>query len=95
MLITDSAYQAGLARLHAAAASQQGPVVDTLDLLVLRADRATQPHHHQPSGFPDTAQNDQPRTYQPWPRSGIHPSELILRILHARARHRSSNLARQ
>lgn len=41
MLITDSAYQAGLARLRAAAASQQGPVIDTLDLLVLRAGRAT------------------------------------------------------
>jgi SAM-dependent methyltransferase len=41
MLITDSAYQAGLARLRAAAATQQGPVTDTLDLLVLRADRAT------------------------------------------------------
>ena len=40
MLITDSAYQAGLARLRAAA-SHQGPVIDTLDLLVLRADRAT------------------------------------------------------
>lgn len=41
MLVTDSAYQAGLARLRAAAATQQGPVIDTLDLLVLRADRAT------------------------------------------------------
>jgi ubiquinone/menaquinone biosynthesis C-methylase UbiE len=41
MLITDSAYQAGLARLRAAAATQQGPVIDTLDLLVLRADLAT------------------------------------------------------
>ena len=40
MLITDDAYQAGLARLRAAAATQQGPVIDTLDLLVLRADRA-------------------------------------------------------
>jgi len=39
MLITDSAYQAGLARLRAAAATQQGPVIDTLDLLVLRARR--------------------------------------------------------
>jgi hypothetical protein len=36
MLITDSAYQAGLTRLRAAAATQQGPVIDTLDLLVLR-----------------------------------------------------------
>ena len=41
LLITDSAYQAGLARLRAVAATQQGPVIDTLDLLVLRADRAT------------------------------------------------------
>ena len=39
MLITDGAYQAGLARLRAAAATQQGPVIDTLDLLVLRARR--------------------------------------------------------
>jgi SAM-dependent methyltransferase len=37
MLITNSAYEAGLARLRAAAATQQGPVIDTLDLLVLRA----------------------------------------------------------
>lgn len=36
MLIPDSAYQAGLARLHAAAATESSPVVDTLDLLVLR-----------------------------------------------------------
>ncbi len=41
MLITDSAYEAGLARLRAAATTQQGPVIDTLDLLVLRANRAT------------------------------------------------------
>jgi hypothetical protein len=41
MLITDSAYEAGLARLRAAAATQQGPVIDTLDLLVLRASNAT------------------------------------------------------
>jgi ubiquinone/menaquinone biosynthesis C-methylase UbiE len=41
MLITDDAYEAGLARLHAAAATQPGPVIDTLDLLVLRAGRAT------------------------------------------------------
>ncbi len=39
MLITDDAYQAGLARLRAEAATQHGPVIDTLDLLVLRADR--------------------------------------------------------
>jgi ubiquinone/menaquinone biosynthesis C-methylase UbiE len=39
MLITDSAYEAGLARLRAAAATHQGPVIDTLDLLVLRARR--------------------------------------------------------
>jgi SAM-dependent methyltransferase len=36
MLMTDSAYQAGLTRLRAAAATRQGPVTDTLDLLVLR-----------------------------------------------------------
>lgn len=41
MLITDSAYEAGLARLRAAATTQHGPVIDTLDLLVLRANRAT------------------------------------------------------
>lgn len=40
MLISDDAYEAGLARLRAAAASQPGPVIDTLDLLVLRAGRA-------------------------------------------------------
>jgi ubiquinone/menaquinone biosynthesis C-methylase UbiE len=39
-LITDSAYQAGLARLRAAAVTEHGPVIDTLDLLVLRAGRA-------------------------------------------------------
>jgi len=36
MLIADSAYQAGLTRLRAAAATRQGPVTDTLDLLVMR-----------------------------------------------------------
>lgn len=36
MLIDDRAYEAGLARLHAAAATEHGPVVDSLDLLVLR-----------------------------------------------------------
>jgi ubiquinone/menaquinone biosynthesis C-methylase UbiE len=41
MLITDDAYQAGLARLRAAATTEPGPVIDTLDLLVLRAGRAT------------------------------------------------------
>lgn len=35
-LISDTAYQAGLARLRAAAAIDTGPVTDTLDLLVLR-----------------------------------------------------------
>lgn len=34
-LISDAAYQAGLARLHAAAATDIAPVIDTLDLLVL------------------------------------------------------------
>jgi hypothetical protein len=37
MLISDSAYEAGLARLRTAAATEHGPVVDTLDLLVLRS----------------------------------------------------------
>lgn len=37
MLISDDAYEAGLARLRAAAATQHGPVIDTIDLLVLRA----------------------------------------------------------
>lgn len=41
MLITDRAYQAGLTRLRAAPATQRGPVIDTLDLLVLRADRSS------------------------------------------------------
>jgi SAM-dependent methyltransferase len=36
MLISDTAYRAGLARLRAAAAIDPGPVIDTLDLLVLR-----------------------------------------------------------
>ena len=36
-LISDSAYEAGLARLRAAAAIEHGPVSDTLDLLVLRS----------------------------------------------------------
>jgi ubiquinone/menaquinone biosynthesis C-methylase UbiE len=40
MRISDDAYQAGLARLRAAAAVEPGPVVDALDLLVLRTDRA-------------------------------------------------------
>jgi SAM-dependent methyltransferase len=34
-LISDAAYQAGLARLRAAASTDTGPVIDTLDLLVL------------------------------------------------------------
>jgi hypothetical protein len=37
MLISESAYEAGLARLRAAAAIEHGPVIDTLDLLVLRS----------------------------------------------------------
>lgn len=37
MLISDSAYEAGLARLRAAAATERGPVIDILDLLVLRS----------------------------------------------------------
>jgi hypothetical protein len=36
MRITDEEYAAGLARLRAAAECSSGPVVDTLDLLVLR-----------------------------------------------------------
>jgi SAM-dependent methyltransferase len=39
-LISDDAYRAGLARLRAAA-SEPGPVIDTLDLLVLRAPGVT------------------------------------------------------
>jgi len=39
MRISDDAYKAGMARLRAAAAVEPGPVVDALDLLVLRADR--------------------------------------------------------
>jgi ubiquinone/menaquinone biosynthesis C-methylase UbiE len=39
MLITDDAYEAGLARLRAAATTQPGPVIDTLDLLVFQAGR--------------------------------------------------------
>ena len=35
-LITDDEYAAGLARLRRAAVAEQGPVIDTLDLLVLR-----------------------------------------------------------
>jgi SAM-dependent methyltransferase len=35
-LISDAAYQAGLARLRAAASTDTGPVIDSLDLLVLR-----------------------------------------------------------
>jgi SAM-dependent methyltransferase len=35
-LITDDEYAAGLARLHRAARTEQGPVIDALDLLVLR-----------------------------------------------------------
>ncbi|OKI49613.1 class I SAM-dependent methyltransferase [Micromonospora sp. CB01531] len=35
-LITDDEYAAGLARLHRAARSEHGPVIDALDLLVLR-----------------------------------------------------------
>jgi SAM-dependent methyltransferase len=35
-LIEDDEYAAGLARLHRAAEVEQGPVIDTLDLLVLR-----------------------------------------------------------
>ncbi|MCK9900768.1 hypothetical protein MXD63_11835 [Frankia sp. Cpl3] len=32
--ISDTAYEAGLARLRAAAETEHGPVVDTMDLLV-------------------------------------------------------------
>jgi hypothetical protein len=35
-LITDDEYAAGLARLHRAARTERGPVIDALDLLVLR-----------------------------------------------------------
>ena len=36
MLISDSAYEAGVARLRAAAATEDGPVIGTLDLLVTK-----------------------------------------------------------
>jgi hypothetical protein len=48
MLISDDAYQAGLARLCAAATIEHGPVIDTLDLLVLRANRTVLPHDYPP-----------------------------------------------
>jgi hypothetical protein len=35
-LITDDEYASGLARLHRAAQTESGPVIDALDLLVLR-----------------------------------------------------------
>ena len=35
--ISDSAYETAMARLRAAAATEHGPVIDTLDLLVLRS----------------------------------------------------------
>ncbi len=35
-LITDDEYASGLARLHGAAETECGPVIDALDLLVLR-----------------------------------------------------------
>ena len=35
-LISDEAYAAGVARLNAAARTPSGPVIDALDLLVLR-----------------------------------------------------------
>jgi hypothetical protein len=41
MLISDRAYEAGRARLRAASAIQPGPVIDVLDLLVLRAAAST------------------------------------------------------
>jgi ubiquinone/menaquinone biosynthesis C-methylase UbiE len=41
MLISDSSWEAGLARLRAAARTQPGPVIDTLDLLVLRNGHTT------------------------------------------------------
>jgi hypothetical protein len=34
--ITDDEYATGLARLHRAAQAERGPVIDALDLLVLR-----------------------------------------------------------
>jgi hypothetical protein len=37
MLISDAEYDAGLARLRAAADTEPGPVIDALDLLVLRS----------------------------------------------------------
>lgn len=53
MLISDSAWQAGLARLRAAATTQPGPVTDTLDLLVLRNGRATATQRQPASPAPN------------------------------------------
>jgi len=39
-LITDAEYDAGVARLRAAAETEAGPVIDALDLLVLGKDKA-------------------------------------------------------
>ena len=39
-LITDAEYDAGVARLRAAAETEAGPVIDALDLLVLDKDKA-------------------------------------------------------
>jgi SAM-dependent methyltransferase len=53
MLISDTAYQAGLARLRAAAASGTGPVIDTLDLLILHnADSRARDGDDAPSRSP-------------------------------------------
>jgi SAM-dependent methyltransferase len=59
MLISDEAYEAGLARLRAAATTQPGPVIDTLDLLVLRAGRATATAPPPASPAAGKTQNDQ------------------------------------
>jgi SAM-dependent methyltransferase len=53
MLITDSAYQAGLARLRAAA-TPLGPVTDTLDLLVSGSAAPPQPRSPSLSNFRET-----------------------------------------
>jgi SAM-dependent methyltransferase len=51
-LISDEAYAAGLARLQVAARTATGPVVDALDLLVLRRDAAQSGRPRRPAGRP-------------------------------------------
>ncbi|RZU53162.1 methyltransferase family protein [Krasilnikovia cinnamomea] len=53
-LITDEEYAAGVARLHRAALTETGPVVDALDLLVLRRDQSSPDR-----SSPDRSSSDQ------------------------------------